>query len=116
MLLQHPRFSTVPENTTASLYSVLDTKTALAKLEAICPPYDDSENIAPTSEMIRMELLIYCLLDTAHQMLLRVETLPPSGYLKLAESILGTTSTFLRFKAMILLCQLQSTAESFLER
>lgn len=117
MLLQHPEFSAVPENTSGTLYSVLDTNTALAKLEAICPPYDDSdEKIAPTDGMTRMELLFYCLLDTAHQMVLNVDTLPPTGYLKLAESILGTHSTTLCFKAMTLLCVLQSKADSLLER
>jgi hypothetical protein len=47
-------------------------------------------------------------------MLLGIKALPPAGYLKLAESILSTTSISLQFKSITLLCVLQSTAESLL--
>ena len=115
MLLQHPDFSAVPENTTGTLYSVLDTKAALEKLEAICPPYENTDETAvQVEEMTRMELLQYCLLEAAHQMLLALETLPRRGYLALVESVLSTTSPYLRFKAITLLLVLQTSADSLL--
>ena len=114
MLLQHPDFSGVPESSRGTLYSVLDTKAALEKLEAICPPYENADATAIQVEMTRMELFQYCLLEVAHQMLLAIETLPRKGYLALVESALGTTSPHLRFKAITLLLVLQTSADSLL--
>src|SRR5438046_10410852 len=109
MLLQHPDFSIAPQSTTGTLYSVLEAKASLEKLEDICPPYDNSdETTLPVDKMQRIELLIYCALESAHQMLLGLDTVPRKGYLILAETALGTSSPHLRFKAMILLFVLQS--------
>lgn len=115
MLLQHPDFSAVPENTTGTLYSVLDTNTALEKLEAICPPYETTNETAiQVEELTRMELFQYCLLEAAHQMLLSSEALPRKEYLALVESVLATASPHLRFKAITLLLVSQNSTDSLL--
>ena len=111
ILLQHPDFSAVPAAAAGpSLYSVLNTKTALQRLESICPPYEDSEN----SPISKSELLIYCLLDVAHRLLVRCDSLPPKGYIELAKATLDIGSKVLDFKAKTICCALENSANSLL--
>jgi len=111
ILLQHPDFSAVPTAAPgASLYSVLDTKTALQRLLSICPPYEDCEN----SPISKSELLIYCLLDVAHRLLVRCYSLPPKGYIELAKATLDIGSKVLDFKAKTICCALENSANSLL--
>jgi ankyrin repeat protein len=113
ILLQHPDFSSVPvTGGGATLYSVLDTKTALQRLESICPPYEDSEH-PPIS---RRELLLYCLLDVAHRLVVRSTSLPPKSYLDLAEASFDVGSKIIDFKAKTIFCVLENSANSLLAK
>lgn len=96
---------------------VLDLKTAVGKLESICPPCNNEpETPLPIDNMTRLNLLAYCALEAAQRILSGLKTVPRGGFVKLSESILATTSRPLRFKAMALLCNLQSLADSLLRR
>jgi hypothetical protein len=115
MLLQHSEFSQVHETTNGTLYSVLDMKTALGKLETIYPNNDeDHDAFLPIYELTRFDLLVYCALDAAHRLLLGVTTIPPKGFSKLVEAVVSTPSPVLRFKTLTLVCTLQSLADSLL--
>ena len=115
VLLQHPDFSYVPDNMNGTLYSVLDMKAALEKLEAICPTYENGIGTSPVDSMSKLDLLTYSALEAAESMLGSTVRLPGKGFLKLCESILGTTSAILRFKTLNLLCALQQLVDTTLK-
>ena len=114
MISQHPEYSPVPENMTGTLYSVLDINSALKRLGTICPPYESSHESTPIDELPRMELLMYCALEAAHQVLLGVSGLPRPGFLKLSEQCINKRCLPLRYKSMMILCDLQSLSEAIL--
>lgn len=113
MLLQHADFSYVPENSAGTLYSVLDTKTALEKFETFRPSLIRSEETtAPIDQLTRLELLTYCALEAAQKLLPRIASLSRKGYLKLPETVLASPAREVRFKAATLLCSLQASTDS----
>jgi len=115
MLLQHPGFSRVPENSMGTLYSVLDMKTAIEKLNSICPALEQNgEMVGKINDLPRLDLLIYCALEAAHQMLPQVAPLSRKGYFKLPEAALASSAGEIRFKAAILVCALQASVDFLL--
>lgn len=116
-LLQHSDFSYVPDNMNGTLYSVLDMRAALEKLEAICPTYEGANDRAsPIDSMSKLDLLAYSALESAQNMLGNTTVrLPGKGFLKLCESVTGTPSSILRFKTLSLLCSLQYHVDTTLK-
>jgi hypothetical protein len=118
MLMQHPDFSRVPEsNTSAELYSVLDMKTALEQLESNSTPREnDNDESSKFCSLTRLDLLIYCALEAVHQMLPGITSLSCKGYLKLPEAVLTNDGRApeLHFKAMTIICELQTSTDSLL--
>ena len=115
ILLQHRDFAQVPEIVTGTLYSVLDMKAVVEKLEHISPSRGD-EKCLSVDELSRRELLTYCVLEAAQQMLLGVAPQPRDGFLRVSESVLGLPSVALRFKSMTLLCTLEWVTDTLLRR
>lgn len=99
-----------------TLYSVLDMKAALEKLELICPTYEvESDRTSPIDSMSKFDLLVYSALEAAQNMLPNTVRLPGKGFLKLCESIVGTPSAILQFKILSLLCSLQYWVDTALK-
>jgi hypothetical protein len=99
-----------------TLYSVLDMKAALEKLELICPTYEgESDRTSPIDSMSKLDLLAYSALEAAQNMLPNTVRLPGKGFLKLCESIVGTPSAILQFKTLSLLCSLQYWVDTALK-
>lgn len=115
MVAQHPDFSRIPDIPDGPVYSILDINTALEKLASICPPRQAEEDITPPDRLTRLDLLRYCVLVAAQQMLPGITQPPHRGFLKLSETILGTDiPPELYFKSMVLLCELQAAVDSLL--
>jgi Ankyrin repeats (3 copies) len=115
LLAQHPDFSRVLDIPDGPVYSILDINTALEKLASVCPPRQAEDDICPPDRLTRLDLLRYCVLAAAQQMLPGITQPPHRGFLKLSETILGTDiPPELYFKSMVLLCELQSAVDSLL--
>jgi hypothetical protein len=113
MLLQHADFSYVPESSVGSLYSVLDMKTAIEKLDSLCPSAQQNEETPPQIDQLpRLDLITYCTLEAAQQMLPQLTPLSRKGYLKFPETVLTSPALEIRFKAATLLCALQVSTDS----
>lgn len=103
----------MPDNSVGTLYSVLDTKTALEKFESFRPSLTrDEETPAQIDQLTRLEFLTYCALEAAQNLLPRMASLSRKGYLKLPESALASPTREIRFKAATLLCSLQASTDS----